>query len=107
MSMSSPLTASEAGLCRLAAIVTAERADLPACGLPLSLLSDLRDQIPCDFVQFQGFDSGRRDEWFVQAVPDDGDDGPPDADLGQAHWQHYWDCEPCSSRTAVATFAAS
>jgi DNA-binding CsgD family transcriptional regulator len=96
MSMSSPLTASEADLCRLAAIVTAERADLPAYGLPLSLLSDLRDQIPCDFVQFQGFDSGRRDEWFVQAVPEDGDDGPPDGDLGQAHWQHYWDCEPCS-----------
>lgn len=37
-----------------------------------------------------------RDEWFVQAVPEDGDDGPPDGDLGQAHWQHYWDCEPCS-----------
>jgi hypothetical protein len=35
----SPVTASEADLCRLAAIVTADREDLPAQGLPLSLLS--------------------------------------------------------------------
>ena len=94
--MSSSLTASEADLCRLAAIVTAERDDLPAHGLPPSLLRDLRDQIPCDLVQFQGFDSGRRNGWFVQAVPDDEDDQPPDADLDRLHWQHYWGSEPCS-----------
>ena len=57
--MSTLMTASEADLCRLAAIVTADRADLPAQGLPLSLLSDLMDQIRCDFVQFEGFDSRR------------------------------------------------
>jgi DNA-binding CsgD family transcriptional regulator len=96
MAMSKPLTASEADLCRLAAIITAERADLPAHGLPPSLLSDLREQIPCDLVQFQGFDSGRQNCWFAQAVPDDGDLTEPDADLDQAHWQHYWDSEPCS-----------
>ena len=89
------MTASEADLCRLAAIVTAERDDLPAQGLPLSLLRDLADQIPCDLVQFQGFDSGRRDNWFIQAVPDD-DDSEPDGELDQAHWRHYWDSEPCS-----------
>jgi hypothetical protein len=93
--MTSSLAASEADLVRLAAIVTAERADLPTHGLPPSLLSDLREQIPCDVVQFQGLDSGRQDNWFVQAVPDDHGQEPP-GDLDRAHWQHYWDSEPCS-----------
>jgi DNA-binding CsgD family transcriptional regulator len=95
-SMGSTLTASEADLCRLAAIVTAERADLPAYGLPPSLLGDLRGQIPCDLVQLQGFDSGHQDSWFVQGIPDDGDEQEPDPDLDRAHWRHYWDSEPCS-----------
>jgi hypothetical protein len=59
------MTASEADLCRLAAIVTADRDDLPAQGLPLSLLSDLMGQIRCDLVQFQGLDSRRQGNWFV------------------------------------------
>ena len=107
MSMSSPLTASEAGLCRLAAIVTAERADLPACGLPLSLLSDLRDQIPCDFVQFQGFDSGRRDEWFVQAVRTTATTGRRTRIWVRRTGSITGTVSPAVTRTAVATFAAS
>ena len=91
------MTASEADLCRLAAIVTADRADLPAQGLPLSLLSDLMDQIRCDFVQFQGFDSRRQGYWFIQGVPDEGDDEAPGGDVDRAHWRHYWDSAPCSS----------
>jgi len=63
--MSSLLTASEGDLCKLAAIVTAERADLPEQGLPLSLLSDLMDQIRCDAELFQGCDSGRQGYWSV------------------------------------------
>jgi hypothetical protein len=93
---SSPLTASEADLCRLAAIVTEEREDLSAQGLPLSLLSDLTDQIPCDYVQFQGLDSRRQGDWFVQGVPDEGDPGDPDPGLEEAHWRHYWDSGACS-----------
>ena len=46
---------------------------------------------------FYGHDSGRRDYWFFQGLPDDEE---PDPDLEQAlyqaHWQHYWDCLTCS-----------
>ena len=93
------MTASEADLCRLAAIVTAEREDPPAQGLPPSLLSDLMGQIRCDAVSFYGHDSGRQDYWFFQGLPDDEEPDPdPDLDqaLEQAHWQHYWDCLTCS-----------
>ena len=69
--MSSLLTASEADICVLAAIVTAEREDLPAHGLPPSLLSDLMGQIRCDAVAFLGFDSGRQIFWFGQELPED------------------------------------
>ena len=90
------ITASEGDLCRLATIVTADRDDLPPQGLPLSLLIDLMGQIGCDLVQFQGFDSRRQGSWFVQGVPDEGDDGEPGGDLDRAHWRHYWDSAPCS-----------
>ena len=89
------MTASEADLCALAAIVTAAREDLPAQGLPPSLLSDLMGQVRCDAVQFQGFDSGRQGNWFVQGVPED-IEGEPDPALERAHWQHYWNSLPCS-----------
>jgi DNA-binding CsgD family transcriptional regulator len=95
--MSSLLTASEADICRLAAIVTAEREDLPAHGLPPSLLSDLMGQVRCDAVAFLGFDSRRQDFWFGQELPED--DGIADdvAEAAvQALWQHYWDCAVCS-----------
>jgi len=95
--MTSPMTASEADLCKLAAIVTAEREDLPAHGLPPSLLADLMDQIRCDAITFQGFDSGRQGFWFSQELPeDDGiDDNLAEAAF-QALWQHYWDSAVCS-----------
>jgi hypothetical protein len=64
--MSSLTTASEADLIRLAAMVTAKREDLPAQGLPLSLLRDLMDQIRCDAITFCGRDSGRQEHWFGQ-----------------------------------------
>ena len=95
--MSSLTTASEVDLCRLAAIVTAKREDLPPQGLPLSLLSDLMDHIRCDEVVFTGFDSARQDFWFTQGLPED--DGL-DEKVGQAAvralWQHYWDSAVCS-----------
>jgi DNA-binding CsgD family transcriptional regulator len=94
--MSSLLTASEADLCRLAAIVTAEREDLPAQGLPLSLLRDLMDQIRCDAVTFCGRDSGRQDDWFNQDIPEDDLSEELAEATWHGHWQHYWDYLPCS-----------
>ena len=93
--MVAPVTVSEKDLRTLLGIVSDHRADLPAeGGLPLSLLADLMEQIRCDTVSFEGLDSTLRTEWFWQGIPDwDDDDGN---DLDQAHWQHYWDCQPCS-----------
>jgi DNA-binding CsgD family transcriptional regulator len=92
--MTAPVTASERDLRTLAGIVSADRADLPAEGLPLSLLADLMGQIRCDAVTFFGMDSGRRAYWFGQDIP------PIDTagweDLDRAQWEHYWDCKPCS-----------
>jgi DNA-binding CsgD family transcriptional regulator len=91
------VTASEPDLRTLAGIVSAHRADLPAAGLPLSLLSDLMGQIRCDVISFVGFDSGRREYWFGQCLPADAwADANEDEALDQAHWEHYWDCRPCS-----------
>ena len=88
------LTAGEWDLCTLAGIVSDARANLPAEeGLPPSLLSDLKDQIRCDAVMFAGMDSGRQAYWFGQAIPAEADAG--DA-FDQVHWEHYWDCKPCS-----------
>jgi len=46
--MSTSLAGGDHDLRSLAAIVDHERDDLPEQGVPLSLLSDLKDQIPCD-----------------------------------------------------------
>ena len=43
--MTSPVTVSDG------------RSDLPAAGLPLSLLAELKDQIPCDELDFDGHDA--------------------------------------------------
>ena len=92
--MTAPVTASERDLRALAAMVNDYRADLPAQGLPMSLLSDLASQIRCDAVLFEGFDSERQQTWFAEALP--ADDDTADEALARAHWQHYWDCQPCS-----------
>jgi DNA-binding CsgD family transcriptional regulator len=91
--MSSLTTASEADLCKLAAIVTAQRNDLPAQGLPLSLLGDLMSQIRCDAVSFLGRDSGRQDNWFSQDVPEDDITGDLAEAVCKAFWLHFWDSE--------------
>ena len=92
--MTAPVTAAARDLRALAGIVSDHRDDLPAVGLPPSLLADLMSQIRCDTVDFQGFDSGRQEELFVQRVPDTSDwDGKA---FDRAHWEHYWDCQPCS-----------
>jgi DNA-binding CsgD family transcriptional regulator len=93
--MSTPVRASDQDLRALAAIVSEDRTDLPdGAGLPPSLLADLMSQIRCDVISFEGFDSGRQETWFLQAIPDRGDTVAEDMD--PVHWQHYWHCEPCS-----------
>jgi DNA-binding CsgD family transcriptional regulator len=89
------VTASEHDLLALAGIVSEDRADLPdGGGLPPSLLADLKDQIRCDAIAFMGFDCQRQKTWFLQAIPD------PDRawveEVDPVHWQHYWNCQPCS-----------
>jgi DNA-binding CsgD family transcriptional regulator len=89
--MTAQVTMSELDVSRLLAIVTEDRGDPPAVGLPPSLLRDLADVVRCDFLSFFHLDSRRRMEGFdqsVQAPTDEGDDGP--------FWEHYWDCAPCS-----------
>jgi DNA-binding CsgD family transcriptional regulator len=93
------LMPSDRDLRTLAGIVSQQRPELPEVGLPLSLLSDLAAQVPCDYVLFQGFDSGRQSSWFTQGLDVTGIDDNQDADaegLNEAHWKHYWEPGPCS-----------
>jgi DNA-binding CsgD family transcriptional regulator len=91
--MSTPVRASERDLRALAGIVSQDRPDLPAEGLPPSLLADLMGQIRCDALAFGGFDSGGQAYWFGQNIPPDAGADPA---LDSVHWEHYWDCQPCS-----------
>jgi hypothetical protein len=67
--MTAPVAASERDLRTLAGIVSDHRADLPAEGLPPSLLADLMGQICCDGISLERFDSGRQASWFLQGIP--------------------------------------
>jgi DNA-binding CsgD family transcriptional regulator len=93
--MSTPVRASERDLRTLAGIVSESRDDFPAEeGLPPSLLADLMSQIRCDEVCFVGMDSAQQEYWFGQEIPPV--DIPGWEDLARAHWEQYWDCQPCS-----------
>ena len=90
--MTAPLTVGELDVRKLLGIISDDRSDLPAAGLPRSLLSDLTDVVRCDAVSFFEQDSGRQVHEFMQAVP--AEDGEEDDD--RVFWVHYWDCDPCS-----------
>jgi DNA-binding CsgD family transcriptional regulator len=93
--MISRLSASEQDLRALAGFVSEVRPDLPAQGLPLSLLRDLKDLIPCDFLLCHAYDSTLQRYWFGQQIPGEDDDGAQDlnnSDLCRLMWQQYWDC---------------
>jgi DNA-binding CsgD family transcriptional regulator len=101
--MSTSFAGGEHDLRSLAALVNQERDDLPKRGVPLSLLSALKDQISCDYVTFEGYDTRRNSHWFAQQVPED--DGDPDSAYDQecgvfpefpTFWEHFWECKPCS-----------
>jgi DNA-binding CsgD family transcriptional regulator len=96
--MSTSFGGGEHDLCSLAAMVNQERDDLPERGLPLSLLIDLSEQIPCDYVVFQGYDTRRNSYWFSQQLPEEDEDEDPASEdqLVQALWKHFWDSKPCS-----------
>jgi DNA-binding CsgD family transcriptional regulator len=99
--MISRVSASEQDLRALAGVVSEVRPDLPGQGLPLSLLSDLKDQIPCDYLLCHGYDTTLMQYWFTQQIPeDDGDGDPPDEDRDEdffrVFWKQYWDCQVCS-----------
>jgi DNA-binding CsgD family transcriptional regulator len=87
--MTAPVTASERDLRTLAGIVSDHRADLPAEGLPPSLLVDLMGQIRCDALGLDGWDPGRQTCWFSQEIPS----GIPYEALDQVHWEHYWESQ--------------
>jgi DNA-binding CsgD family transcriptional regulator len=96
--MASRFSPSEQDLQALAGIVSDARPDLPTHGLPLSLLSDLKDQIPCDFLLCHGYDTALQRYWFTQQIPEDkeGEGGALDEDFSRVFWEQYWDCRVCS-----------
>jgi hypothetical protein len=97
--MSTPVRATDRDLCTLAAIVSQDRHDLPDGqeGLPLSLLADLMGQIRCDEVSLERFDSAQLKTRFLGGIPvADAEEVAAAEDAQPVHWQHYWDCLPCS-----------
>jgi hypothetical protein len=82
----------------LAAIVSQDRRDPPGGeGLPPSLLSDLMGQIRCDEVSLERLDSGQLKTRFLGGIPvSDAEEVAAAEDVQPVHWQHYWDCLPCS-----------
>ena len=91
---------SDVDLRTLTDMVSEDRTDVPAKGLPPSLLGDLMQQIRCDDLVVTGFDSRRETWWLTQNAA--GVEPPPDEAADRVHWEHYWDCQPCSypDRTA-------
>jgi hypothetical protein len=93
--MSTPVRAGDRDLRALARIVSEDRPDLPAEGLPPSLLADVMGQIRCDALSFDSWDRARQMCWFAQELPS-GDAAIAYADLDQVFWEHYWTCRVCS-----------
>jgi DNA-binding CsgD family transcriptional regulator len=97
--MTASLMPHQKDLCNLAGIVSERRDDIPAHGLPPSLLTELAGHIGCDLLALHGFDSAGQVTWFSQRVRGNeatSRDGPDDDPLEILHWLHYWHCQPCS-----------
>jgi DNA-binding CsgD family transcriptional regulator len=94
--MTAMVTSNECDLRTLAGIVSDDRSDSPAEGLAPSLLSDLADLIPCDFVSLFGLDSAQQEQWLGQDIP--ACDGDAYGEAGpEAFWNDcFWSSEPCS-----------
>jgi DNA-binding CsgD family transcriptional regulator len=90
------LSPSEQDLRTLAGVVSEVRSDLPPAGLPLSLLNDLKDQIPCDFLLCHGYDTALQQYWFTQQTPEEEEGDLGDEDGHRLFWKEYWDCLVCN-----------
>lgn len=68
--------------------------DVTCQSLPIDVLVELRDLVPCDTLSASGQDDYARSIFTDQDVPDDTPSVvvPPD----DVYWQHYWNCLPCS-----------
>ena len=80
----------------LAGLVSEARSDLPAHGLPHSLLADLKKQIPCDFLLCHGYDTTLMKYWFAQQLPDDADGDRGDEDWSPLFAREYRNCQICN-----------
>jgi DNA-binding CsgD family transcriptional regulator len=78
----------------LASIVDVDRPDVPAEGLPPSLLADLASQIRCDVIAFAHFDAAHQHTGPAQLV----EDGAESVTVTSVpvNWKHYWHCQLCS-----------
>jgi DNA-binding CsgD family transcriptional regulator len=95
--MSTPIRASDQDLRALAALVSQDRADQPYGDelLPPSLLADLMEQIRCEAISVEHYDTGRQVHRWLQGIDGD-DDAEPPADWNRVFWTHYWECLHCS-----------
>jgi DNA-binding CsgD family transcriptional regulator len=59
-------------------------------------LSELKEQIPCDFLLCEGYDSTLQRYWFTQQSPEDEEEDPDGEDFDPVLWEHYWNCQFCS-----------
>ena len=106
--MTARLTTNEQELRALAGVVSEVRSDLPAQGLPLSLLRDLKDLAPCDALLCHGYDTALQQLWFAQQIPEeDGEEGPGDEDLFRPIGSTTGTARPAVTLTAPETCAAS
>src|SRR5919201_1539201 len=96
--MTARVSISKLNVRKLLAIVSEDRGDPPAEGLPFSLLRDLTEVVGCDFLSFFALDSRRRVSVFGQGVQwlADAGDADDEIDDDEPFWAHYWDCAPCS-----------
>ena len=91
--MAAPVMVSERDLRTLPGIVGDDRSDLPAEGLPPSLLAELTDQIRCDVLSLFGLDSSEQSCWIGQEYPADFEDANEAPD--EVHWAHFGDRLAC------------
>jgi DNA-binding CsgD family transcriptional regulator len=85
--MTATLTIRGHDLRTLAGIVSEDRGEPPAEGLPPTLLSDLSGLIRSDYLGFIGLDSSQQMQWFEQPVNIEPCDGEEDI---SPFWEHYW-----------------
>jgi DNA-binding CsgD family transcriptional regulator len=82
-------------LVKLAELVSRDRSDLPAQGVPVSLLADVMRQVGCHRLIVVGYDQSRNTTWFRQGIMGDGWPERPcltllNDMLGLVHWADMW-----------------